>query len=112
VVTSQRRSAAALAAAVLACAPRVSVRPEHDGVVLAYDGPAEAAWVTGAMTEWRPVPMVRKGRTWEAKLAVEPGRWEYRLEVLRGGNLRIVLPDRSEHVEDGFGGENAVLRIP
>jgi hypothetical protein len=90
----------------------VSARPERDAVVLAYDGPAEAVWVRGTMTEWRTVPMVRKGRTWEAKLPVQPGRWEYRLEVLRSGNLLIVLPERAEHVDDGFGGENAVLRMP
>jgi hypothetical protein len=104
---------AALAAFLLAaCAHRATVRPEGDGrVVFAWDGAAEAAWVCGTMTSWSRVPLQRVDGGLQVTLAVPPGRHEYRLEVLEKTGIRVVVPPGAEVVADGFGGENAVLRV-
>lgn len=97
--------------ALPACAPRAMVRDAGDGrLVFEWDGEAEAVWLSGTMTSWKRVPLVRSGGRFQVSLAVEPGRWEYRLEVLEKTGVRTVLPPGAERVEDGFGGENAVLR--
>ena len=106
------RLALPAALALAACAPRATVRPQADGqVVFAWDGKAEAAWVCGSMTGWSRVPMQPVGGRLEVSLAVPPGRHEYRLEVLEKTGIRVVIPPGAEVVEDGFGGENAVLRV-
>ncbi len=106
------RLALLAALALSACAPRATVRPAGNGlVVFAWSGEAEAAWVSGTMTGWSRVPLVRCGQRLEVALAVPPGRHEYRLEVLEKTGVRIVLPRGVEQVEDGFGGANAVLRL-
>jgi len=106
------RLALLAALALSACAPRATVRPAGDGrVVFAWSGKAEAAWVSGTMTGWSRVPLSRAGGRLEVALEVPPGRHEYRLEVLETTGVRIVLPDGAEQVDDGFGGENAVLRL-
>lgn len=100
------------ALALWACAPRATVRPAGEGQMrFAWDGKAEAAWVSGTMTGWSRVPLLPSGGRLEATLAVPPGRHEYRLEVMETTGLRVVLPAGAEVVEDGFGGENAVLRV-
>jgi len=106
------RLALLAALALSACAPRATVRPDGNGlVVFAWNGQAEAAWVSGTMTGWSRVPLLRTAGHLEVALAVPPGRHEYRLEVLERTGVRIVLPPGAEQVEDGFGGENAVLRL-
>ncbi|HET6922815.1 MAG TPA: hypothetical protein VFI16_06675 [Anaeromyxobacteraceae bacterium] len=106
------RLALLAALALSSCAPRATVRPAGNGqVVFAWNGEAEAAWVSGTMTGWKRIPLLRGGGHLEVTLAVHPGRHEYRLEVLEKTGIRIVLPPGVEQVEDGFGGENAVLRM-
>lgn len=100
------------ALALLACAPRATVRPEGEGQVrFTWDGKAEAAWICGTMTGWSRVPLLRTSGGLEATVDVPPGRHEYRLEVMETTGLRVVLPAGAEVVEDGFGGQNAVLRV-
>lgn len=101
-----------LALALAACAPRATVRPVGEGrVVFAWDGAGEAAWVRGTMTGWGRVPLVRSGGRLEVTLQVPAGRHEYRLEVAETTGVRVVLPPGAEVADDGFGGENAVLRV-
>jgi hypothetical protein len=107
-------TAAFLLTAAVACAgPRAGVRRADDAAVrFTYDGDADEVYLTGDMTRWRPTPLVRAGRTWSKKVPVPRGRWEYRLEVHRRERVDVVLPADAERVDDGFGGENAVLRMP
>jgi hypothetical protein len=101
------------ALALASCAPRATavVRPARDGTVsFEWNGPADEVFLTGTMTGWRRVPLARRGGRFSTTLAVPPGRHEYRLEVHVGGTLTVVLPRGAERAEDGYGGENAVLR--
>ncbi len=99
--------------ALAACAPRATVRATvADGeATFVWTGDADAVSLVGTPTAWRPVPLVRDGRRFTLRLPLAPGRYEYRLEVETGGEVRTVLPDGAERVGDGFGGENAVLRV-
>jgi hypothetical protein len=102
------------ALALASCAPRAAaiVRPAREGaVVFEWTGPADAVFVAGTMTGWQRVPLARKGGRFSSALAVPAGRHEYRLEVRVGGALTVILPEGAERVEDGYGGENAVLRV-
>lgn len=105
-------SLAPLAAlALAACTPRVVVRPADGGrTTFAWTGHADAAWLAGTMTGWRRVPLERSGGGFAVELKVPPGRHEYRLEVEIAGEIRVVLPEGAERVDDGYGGDNAVLR--
>lgn len=110
---------AALSAAALAtsgCAPRATVRaPERGGrapTVFVYRGPAEAVVLRGSMTGWDAEPLERAGDRFRLAISLASGRYEYRLEVRRSGEWRVVLPEGAERVDDGFGGENALLRVP
>ncbi len=100
-------------AALAGCATAASVRPTvEDGIAtFAWTGDADRVFLVGTPTGWRPVPFARDGRRFTLRLPVAPGRHEYRLEVEVGGAVRAVLPEEVERVDDGFGGENAVLRV-
>jgi len=101
-----------LALALAACAPRAIVGATAGGAVsFAWTGEADEVFVAGTMTGWRPVPLARRGGRFETTLSVAPGRHEYRLELRKAGEVRIVLPDGVERADDGYGGENAVLRV-
>jgi hypothetical protein len=105
----------ALAASLLACAPRTGIRSgAAEATVFRFGGRAQAVALRGSMTGWRAIPLERRGRSFQVALRLEPGRYEYRLEVQHGGavEVEVWLPEGAEHVPDGFGGENAVLRIP
>ncbi len=95
------------------CAPSATVRPTvSDGeATFAWEGVADAVFLVGTPTAWKRVPLARHGRRFSIRLPVAPGRHEYRLEVEAGGAVRTVLPGGAERVEDGFGGENAILRV-
>jgi hypothetical protein len=115
VVRLRRRAAAlAAAAAICACAAarRVEVRAAREGVVFRYRGEADAVVLRGSMTGWAPVALVRDGGAFALWLPLAPGRYEYRLDVRRGDAATAVLPDGAERVDDGFGGENGVVRVP
>jgi hypothetical protein len=102
------------ALALAACAPGATaiVRAAPEGTTsFEWTGPADAVFLQGTMTGWARVPLRRQGGRFAIALAVPPGRHEYRLEVQVGAALTAVFPPRAERVDDGFGGENAVLRV-
>ncbi len=105
---------ALLAALALACAPAVTVRPASSGgpTVFRVEADAREVILSGSMTGWRGVPLEHRGGAFELSLDLAPGRYEYRLEVRGGRGTWLVHPRGAEHVDDGFGGENLVLRIP
>lgn len=111
------RLAGAAAAALLsaACAgPATSVRPGDAGAPTVWRVRTQADTVTlsGTMTGWRLVPLQRHDGRFELRLRVPAGRHEYRLEARQGSSIRPIFPEDVERAPDGFGGENAVLRVP
>jgi hypothetical protein len=108
--------ALAIAVALAGCAARRPVEPPGAGrpraITFAWSGEGDAVWVVGSMTGWERVPLTREdGGRFTTSLPVPEGRHEYRLEVEVGGVVRVVLPDGVERVDDGYGGENALLRV-
>ncbi len=101
------------AAALLACAPRATVRPGAAGTAteFEYRERAEEVWLTGDMTGWKRVPLARDDGAFRLSLDLAPGRYEYRLEVRDDGGIHPVYPKGAERVDDGFGGENAIVRV-
>jgi len=95
------------------CTPGATVRPGGGGAstTFRYRGPADEVWLSGTMSDWRPLPLERGGQGWALALSLPPGRYEYRLEVRQGKITRVELPPGTERADDGFGGENAVLRV-
>ncbi len=107
------RRGIALAALALACAPAVTVRPGgRSGPTLFRVQSSRPVVLSGTMTGWHALPLERRGDAFELSLDLGPGRYEYRLEVRDETGVRLVYPRNAERVDDGFGGENAVLRIP
>jgi len=104
---------AALLLLAAGCAAGAAVRPGGGGAAstFRYCGPADEVWLSGTMSDWRPLALERGGQGWELALPLPPGRYEYRLEVRRGEVTRVELPPGGERADDGFGGENAVLRV-
>jgi hypothetical protein len=95
-----------------ACATAGARATVADGeATFTWTGEADAVYLAGTPTSWRRVPLPREDGRFTLRLRVPPGRHEYRLEVESGGVVRAVLPPGSERVEDGFGGENAILRV-
>jgi hypothetical protein len=104
------------AAAVLlgvACAPRASVVPGGRSAPTVFRVRAKVSGVvlSGTMTGWRPLPLERADGAFELRLELAPGRYEYRLEALDSHGIHAVFSEGAERTDDGFGGENAVLRI-
>lgn len=109
-----RGMALALALLAAACAaPGSSLRPGTGGgeTTFRVHGPADEVWLVGSMTGWRPVPLARDGDQWVLRLPLEPGRYEYRLEVREHGVTRVEWLPGAERADDGFGGENGILRV-
>jgi hypothetical protein len=63
------------------------------------------------MTGWRPRQLERRGGDFEIAIELPPGRHEYRLEILDDSGAHVVFSEGAERTADGFGGENAVLRV-
>ncbi len=108
------RLAAMAGLLALACAPAVTVRPgnRETPTVLRVRTDAREVVLLGTMTGWRPQPLERRGDAFELSLELPPGRYEYRIEVLDSTGVHQVSPEGAERAADGFGGENAVLRVP
>jgi len=105
---------AAITILALACAPAISVRPGSRSAptVFRVEASAREVVLSGTMTGWRGRPLERRGEAFELSLELPPGRYEYRLEVHDTKGVRLVHPRDAERVDDGFGGENTVLRVP
>lgn len=68
-----------------------------------------AVEVAGDFSEWKPLPMVREGREWVARVALPPGK--YRIAVRANlGPWRA--PRNLARVRDDFGGESGLIVIP
>ncbi|HEV2148009.1 MAG TPA: glycogen-binding domain-containing protein [Longimicrobiaceae bacterium] len=65
--------------------------------------------VLGDFTEWKPVPMVRSGEFWVVHLPISSGVYHYGFRTAKG---EWVLPPSVRRVDDGMGGESAVLVVP
>lgn len=111
-MTWARPIVAALAAAALACAAPIVVRPgdRTHPTVFRVRSDARSVVLSGTMTGWRPRPLERRGDAFELTLALPPGRHEYRLEILDDQGAHVVFSE-GERTADGFGGENAVVRV-
>jgi hypothetical protein len=72
---------------------------------------ARAVQLSGTMTGWRPRQLERRGGVFEIALDLPPGRHEYRLEVVDDSGAHVVFSKGTERTDDGFGGENAVVRV-
>ena len=98
-----RRPADAAGAVVpLDASGRVEIRiraSESDG----------APSVAGDFNDWRPVPMTRQGEAWTISLTLAPGVYRY---AFRGADGEWFVPASIPgRVDDGFGGESAVLVV-
>lgn len=65
--------------------------------------------VVGDFSDWRPVPMVRKGDVWEVRMPVEPGLHHFAFRV--NGDW-YVPQDAPGQVDDEFGRRDATLIVP
>jgi len=114
-VTMRRTLALVAAVALLAlgCAAPITVCPGGRGhpTVFRVRSDARAVLLSGTMTGWRPWPLQRHGRDFELALELPPGRHEYRLEIVDDHGAHVVFSEGSERTADGFGGENAVVRV-
>lgn len=86
--------------------------PGRDGgqVRLWLDAPrARQVAVAGDFTEWKPVPLTRRGPRWETELELPPGRYQY---VFIVNNKVMVVDPRSRELErDARGRLYSVLDI-
>lgn len=65
--------------------------------------------LAGDFTGWQPVAMVLEGREWVARVTLEPGVYRYAFVDTDG---TWFVPDHLPRVDDGMGGESAVLVVP
>ena len=73
---------------------------------------ADRVYLCGDFNEWAPdsLPMVRHGgeRWWEKRLALPPGRYEYKFIV---NGVWIHNPDAPENVPNAYGSLNSVVEV-
>jgi hypothetical protein len=65
--------------------------------------------VLGDFTAWRPVPMTRDGEFWTVRLPVSAGVYRYGFQD--AGGQWFVPASVTHRVDDGMGGESAVLIV-
>lgn len=97
-----RISSAPLPPAPVAAAGRVEIR-------IPASASADPPSVGGDFNEWKPVPMTRQGEWWTVSLPLAPG--VYRYAFRRGAGDWFVPASTPGRVDDGFGGESAVLVV-
>lgn len=106
--------AVALAAACLALGifiGRVGTPGRAEGQVrLWLDAPrARQVAVAGDFTDWKPVPLTRRGPRWETELELPPGRYQYVFIV--NDKVMVVDPRSRELERDARGRLYSVLDI-
>ncbi len=99
---------------ISSCTPKVLVKPGvgKEPTVIRVHVKAEKVILCGSMTDWRPVKLPRQAGRFELSLFLPPGRYEYHLQAHDASGARLLFPEEAERVDDGFGSENIVLRIP
>lgn len=85
-----------------------------DGVIFKYfDTDAKRVYIVGDFNNWSPTadPMVDENGDgqWTLYYNLPPGVYEYKFVV--NGTEWITDPSNPEKVEDGFAGENSVIRV-
>ncbi|MGH7459296.1 MAG: glycogen-binding domain-containing protein [Longimicrobiaceae bacterium] len=91
----------------LAVEPVVSERGVTFRVPVRRSGAAPA--VVGDFSGWEPLAMRRRGQFWELVLEVAPGVYHYGFQTASG---EWFVPEGVATVDDGFGGESALLVVP
>jgi hypothetical protein len=94
----------------LGTSARLKVEREHTFELEGHED-AGAVYVTGSFSDWDPqaVPMVQgNDGVWRATTKLPAGKHLYKFVV--DGNW-ITDPDAERTVDDGYGGENAVIEI-
>lgn len=69
----------------------------------------ESPSLLGDFTGWEPVPMVRAGELWVARVDVAPGVYHYGFRDVAG---EWFVPASLPQTDDGMGGTSAVLVVP
>ncbi|MGB7747988.1 MAG: glycogen-binding domain-containing protein [Verrucomicrobiia bacterium] len=92
---------------------RSSAHPGPREVAFVLSSPeAEEVYLCGDFNEWSPgsLPMVRHGEDhwWEKRLALAPGRYEYKFIV---NGVWIHNPDAAENVPNIHGSLNSVVEV-
>ena len=81
-------------------------------VAFMLDSPdADEVYLCGDFNEWVPrtLPMIRRGAGhWEKRLALQPGRYEYKFIV---NGIWIHNPDSPENVQNAHGSLNSVVEV-
>lgn len=111
---ASRPWAVALAAACLVLGifiGRLGAPVRLEGQVrLWLDAPrARQVAVAGDFTDWKPVPLARRGPRWETELKLPPGRYQYVFIV--NGKVMVVDPRARELEKDARGRLYSVLDI-
>ena len=82
---------------------------EGDRVRFLYeDGDARHVHVAGTFNDWQPQPCDKAGSTWERRLTLQPGTYQYRFVV---DGRWVADPRNPVKVADAFGGHNSVFEI-
>ena len=92
--------------------PLLPVPARADGrvrITLPVEAATAAPSVTGDFSGWNPVAMTRDGDEWVALLPLEPGIYHY---VFLAADGTWFIPPWVATVDDGMGGESAVLVVP
>jgi 1,4-alpha-glucan branching enzyme len=92
---------------------RVSAHPAHREVAFVLSSrEAEEVYLCGDFNEWLPrsLPMIRHGEDhwWEKRLALAPGRYEYKFIV---NGVWVHNPDAAENVPNVYGSLNSVVEV-
>lgn len=108
-----RELAVFTAVATLACAPAITIRPGTGTKPTFWSirSDAEQVVLMGSMTRWRSHPFEYHDKVFELSLDLPPGRYEYRLEARDSTGNYLIFPEGVERTDDGFDGENLVLRV-
>lgn len=83
-------------------------RDQQIQISIPGNGNETAPSIAGDFTHWERVPMTREGAHWVAHFALEPGVYHYAFVDAQGDWF---VPDSLPAVDDGMGGESAILVV-